>query len=570
MKPFLCFRVRSAVLATRLATLVVVVAAAQGAMPLAAAPVRLGPGPHLFIDDYLIEESEGLKRTTHQPEKLPASVLKKGEPRHQKPLFFMTVEFDAKAGTFQAWYNVLNHGLPPELVRSYAYAESKDGINWSRPELGLVSVNCSTRNNLIATPPSNFGLFLVDDGPGGADPARRFKMAFFRGGLAVAFSPDGRRFTAHPGNPVIRQNASNIKPYAPGYENAISDIIDGCWDPLKKEYLLGCKIERGGYPRKPHYHAEGWRRCVAMSTSKDIIKWEQPRLIVTPDPNNGIEEFYGFKPTLRGDLYLGFLRVLRDDLPADEDGPVNGIGWTELLTSRDGRSWTRHPAKFLDRNRSAGSWDHAMAWLADCVTVGDKDYIYYGGYSAGHKVGDRQIGLALLRKNGFVSRDAGNEKGTLRTPAVLLMGKALTVNARVKGMLRVRLTGHDGAALPGFDWVEISRASGDSVAHTIAWTGDLASLCEKPVRIEFELKQAELCGFDVVGPDAKASGGPRRRRASPRLLHPAKRRVGVVASPASRRGLWHCGNRQTSLARRRKGVTGNGATVSASPCKLAQ
>ncbi|NWG13400.1 MAG: hypothetical protein HXY20_07705 [Acidobacteria bacterium] len=31
----------------------------------------------------------------------------------------------------------------------------------------------------------------------------------------------------------------------------------------------------------------------------------------------GIEEFYGFKPMVRGNLYLGFLRVLRDDLPVE-------------------------------------------------------------------------------------------------------------------------------------------------------------------------------------------------------------------------------------------------------------
>ena len=64
------------------------------------------------------------------------------------------------------------------------------------------------------------------------------------------------------------------------------------------------------------------------------------------------------------------------------------------------------------------------------VLKGNLEYIYYGGYSAGHKVGDRQVGLALLRRDGFVSRDAGAERGLLRTPPLLAAGRALTCLAK--------------------------------------------------------------------------------------------------------------------------------------------
>ncbi len=57
-----------------------------------------------------------------------------------------------------------------------------------------------------------------------------------------------------------------------------------------------------------------------------------------------------------------------------------------------------------------------MAWYGDCLTVGDKEYIYYGGYAQGHKVrSDRTLGMGMLRKNGFVSRDAGIESGWLKS-----------------------------------------------------------------------------------------------------------------------------------------------------------
>lgn len=201
---------------------------------------------------------------------------------------------------------------------------------------------------------------------------------------------------------------------------------------------------------------------------------------------------------MRGNLYLGFLRVLRDDLPATPDGPVEGIGWTELLTSRDGQRWTRHPQPFLDRDPRPGTWDHAMAWYADSVTICDLEFIYYGGYSAGHKVGDREIGLALLRRNGFVSRDAGADGGWLRTPPSLLPGDTLTVNAAVRDELRVRLVDVQGRGLPGYDWADSVPVRGDAVSHQVEWHGGPLLPRGQAVALEFSLRNAELYGFDFV------------------------------------------------------------------------
>lgn len=152
--------------------------------------IRLSPGPHLFIDDYLIAESQGLARTMHQPEKLPEPVLRKAGSWHLQPQWFMKVDRDPKSGLFRTWYNIKNPGGAPYIC--YAYAESKDGIAWERRNLGLVEVGGSKENNLIAAPLGHFGLFFVDDGPTSADPSKRYKMAYYGEGLCVAFSAGGQ------------------------------------------------------------------------------------------------------------------------------------------------------------------------------------------------------------------------------------------------------------------------------------------------------------------------------------------------------------------------------------------
>ncbi|HLA84953.1 MAG TPA: hypothetical protein VJL29_09175 [Thermoguttaceae bacterium] len=462
-------------------------------------PIPLDVGPHLFVDDYLIEQSIHLARTTHQPEKLPRPILSKAEPWHQQPLYFQKVLHDPRTSKFRMWYNVKNPGVKPSVC--FCYAESDDAVHWTRPNLGLVSVNGSKRNNVIDAPFGHFGLFFVDEGDNCREPARRYKMAYYNAGrrgtgLHVAFSADGFRFKPYSGNPVIQGDAG--KRFASGYANVIGDVIDGCWNPLTGQYLLGCKITEGGYPGKPHWLPEGWRRTVGMTVSKDFITWRRPWQIILPDPANGMEEFYGFQPLIRGTLYLGLLRVLRDDLPADPGGPVEGIGWTELISSRDGKNWTRYQDRLIDRNPAPGSWDHAMAWAGNLLAVGDKDYLYFCGYSAGHKVGDRQNGLAILRKNGFVSRDADNKEGVLRTPLVVIHGHRITVNACVRGEMRLRLLDPLGRPIPGFDLQDCSPVQGDSVSLPLRWRGSLATLKNMPVRMEFHLQNTQLYGFDVL------------------------------------------------------------------------
>jgi hypothetical protein len=209
----------------------------------------------------------------------------------------------------------------------------------------------------------------------------------------------------------------------------------------------------------------------------------------------------------RGDLLIGLVKILRDDLNAtpgktgkemgDLKRKAAGLGYTVLAWSRDGRTWDRDHEPFLDRNHVPETWDHAFAWGDEQIIVGDETYVYYGGYAHGHKVNrfeERQIGLAKMPVDRYVSREASINLGTLRTKPIALKGNVITVNANVVGEMRIRLVDPSGSPVTGFEWVDIR---GDDIAHRIDWKGDLASLRDKPVQIEFQFKNAQLFGFTL-------------------------------------------------------------------------
>src|SRR5262245_56232555 len=168
----------------------------------------------------------------------------------------------------------------------------------------------------------------------------------------------------------------------------------------------------------------------------------------------------------RGNLLIGLVRVLRDDLACDPGGPKDGIGYTVLATSRDGVSWTRLREPFLDRSMERNAWDHAMAWMSGVLPMRDEVFFYYGGYARGHKIAantERQIGLARMRADRYLAVAPLKEEGTLVTRAFLVPNGRVTVNARTMGgEVTVRLLDEKG---------QPSLALGEAAAKPI--TGDV-------------------------------------------------------------------------------------------------
>ncbi len=441
--------------------------------------IRLGPGPHLFLDEFLIESSSNVTRRINMPNREPAipnPLVTGKEDGCFQP--YLTVLRDPQSSRFRLWYGV--HTADFNTSRSrLGYLESEDGIQWIRPH-----------RVLLDPAPIQFGVSVLDEGSDCPNPAQRFKYGwYYGGGLRVAASSDGLSWKALSPEIVLAHN---------------HDINSLFWDPLRKTYVATVSC----YVTGPAW--SGRRRVTQQSTSTDLLHWREPWFVLTPDDrfDEGETQFYAMDGYLRrGGLLIGMVKILRDDLKADsppEPPEAYGIGYTTLAWSRDGEHWVRDRETFFDRSPEKGAWDHAHAWIDEQVPVGNEVYLYYGGYQRGHKVNrfeERQIGLVRMKRDRYVARAAGASGGSLTTPLLVLNADTMTLNADAQeGEVRVQVLAADGLPVPGFTKTDCEAIRGDVLAAPVRWRQPVSVLTGRPVRLEFFLKNARLFAFELQKP----------------------------------------------------------------------
>jgi hypothetical protein len=194
--------------------------------------------------------------------------------------------------------------------------------------------------------------------------------------------------------------------------------------------------------------------------------------------------------------------------------------------SRDGRQFYRPDRRaFIAGSRVRGTWNRAYIHSAGgvCLIVGDKLYFYFGAWSGisprldGHMYAGGSTGLAVLRRDGFVSLDAGSEAGVVTTRPVVFSGSRLFVNcATAQGELRAEVIGDNEKPIAQFTMESCVPVSADKTLQAVSWKSgaDLSALANRPVRFRFRLTKGQLYAF-WVSPDASgasrgfvAAGGP--------------------------------------------------------------
>ena len=457
-------------------------------------PIPAHPGPHLLLDDYLISESSGVERIVLQPRRdptIPNPIVTGPEDGCFQP--YLTVLRDPKDGRWRIWYGARRDDRNPS--RSHlATMASNDGIHFTGP------------HRICDTPEIQFGSEVVDRGAEHPDPYTRYVYSYWLGeGMRLLTSSDGLRWRPLVQGVVLPHN---------------HDITGIDWDPIRKVYVATVSTFTTGASWS------GKRRTTMMSFSKDLVHWQKPWFVLTASDklDEGDTQFYAMDGYLtRGFLRIGMVKVLRDDLRAAGTEPGSfGRAHTSLAWSRNGLTWVRDRARFFEPDDDSQAWDHAHAWIDEQVLVGDRVYLYYGGYKQGHKMNrfeERQIGLVRMPLDRYVARRVrGSIRGVLKTVPIKL-GKSpvtLQVNANAAdGRLRVQVyDAKTGSILPGVSLADCEPIVGDGLRQRVRWRrGKLSDLAGKTIQLEFEMTQTDLFAFEFVR-HAKQGGNDGERDAA--------------------------------------------------------
>ena len=493
--------------------------------------VETGSRRELFVDPSLLDRAENARLVLHHPQ--PAEVaLVCDRPWETEGPGYPTVLY--ADGLYRMYYRAAPSKECSDLDQRQCtcYAESRDGIIWHKPELGLFEFNGSTRNNIIwqGVLSHNFTPFL-DTRPD-CPEEERFKAV---GGCCAEWGGENLVALASPDGIHWRKMGNRALP------------LNGQFDSQNVVFRDEVRRVYRAFWRK--WRAEGSRippgRDICAAVSEDFENWtELGFLDYQPNRSGSLEPDRGDDPS--GDhhqLYTNNIQpcpaaphiliglparycdrgwtVSTDSLPdLDERREMAGrniaggrptrLGtalWdTLLMASLDGRTFHVWPEAFVRPGiQRRGNWFYGQAGCAwgivetpSCFASAPPELSLYVTDNARVNEPGR-LRRFTLRPHGFVSAYAPLTGGTITTRAFIFDGNRLEINfsSSAGGRLRVEIQEPDGKPLPGFSLDDCHMQYGDQLDRIVSWKcgADVGSIAERPVRLRIEIKDADIFAF---------------------------------------------------------------------------
>ncbi len=458
-------------------------------------------GRQLFVDDFLIAETD-LTTKYHKPVKYEGNpVLQPETPweRTKEPVTCPKsggVWYDEKEKIWKMWYEA---GWCTHL----AYATSRDGIHWDRPDLGevpgtnlILPYDGYDPEKICASldypRPDSTTVWIDDDGPA----EERYKL-FLR--------TPGWDFPAMVG---ISDDGIHFRDFQ--FTSPMGDRSTMFYNPFRKKWVYSLREYWSGRSRM-------YRECDHLL---DGATWQagESHQWMAADPLDLPDPYIGFTPQLYNldavgyeSIMLGMFQILYGPDIAAGENDYGAPKITELqpMYSRDGYHFSRpNRDTFIDASRIKGTWDRGYVQSVGgvCVIHGDELWIYYVGFAGDERYTSLQYdpnkkynisgtyhngatGLAKLRRDGFVSRKGD---GRLTTRLLTCTGK-VSLHVNVIGSVQAEILAADGTILA------VSKPfCGDSTNHKLDFRGFTMDRLEGiPFRIRFAV-HGKLFSFGMA------------------------------------------------------------------------
>jgi len=124
--------------------------------------IDIGSRLELFVDDCLIERTTDVRLVLHHPT-MREVAIDHDEPWEGNICCGHTVFQDGDI--YRMYYRGRHHDFDKrkETHHFCCYAESKDGIHWAKPELGIVEFEGSKKNNIVLAGRDKFNMAPFKD-----------------------------------------------------------------------------------------------------------------------------------------------------------------------------------------------------------------------------------------------------------------------------------------------------------------------------------------------------------------------------------------------------------------------
>ena len=426
-------------------------------------------------------------------------------------------------GRYRMWYAAVAPGDP--LQRSICYAESDDGFNWERPELGLCEFQGSTANNIICGA-DFFGFHSVFK-DAAAPAAERYKaidahVNYFRNGVLVSGAQQNRTEISE-----IRK-AMELEGYTPeeiGARAEIRQVVRGAvsadglrWTVreaplldvgqtlLDTQNIAAYDEDVGEYVAYLRGNVER-RRSVRRTGGPEFGQWRDTRIVMTADPQDPPDvDFYNssYCRCPSSGRHLMFVSLFHR--------PAATLD-IQLASSRDGWNWSRPERRpIITLETGEGRYNGIYA-SPNLVPIGDEWGIACLGVNRLHDWGgypkaepDGEYCWAMWKPERLVALEAPLE-GQFTTIERICQGERLLLNFETDpgGWIKVALVERPGtppAPVPEWKGYELDACDvldGDRVSQEVSWKGsaDLSALKGRRVAVRIRMAKARLYSLAI-------------------------------------------------------------------------
>ncbi|MCG8602820.1 MAG: sulfatase-like hydrolase/transferase [Verrucomicrobiales bacterium] len=450
-------------------------------------PVNIGTRRELFVDRFLIDGAHRVDLEIHHPHD-EGKVLAFDRPWEGQFCGYVTLL--TVGDTYRAYYRGRpGVGADGDLTESTCVAESKDGITWSRPELGIHEIDGNKNNNVVlyrqAPYSHNFSPF-VDTNPD-VDPKEKFKAigGTHPEGLALFVSADGYRWKLKQ-KKILTSEAFAFDSQACAF-----------WSETEKKYV--CYF-RTWTDKKV--------RWVSRVTSDDCLNWSAHIEMKSDRP---AEHFYTNQthPYFRAPhLYLSLPArfVPQRQVISNEEAEEIGVNPKYFKDTSDAILVTSRPERpdhfdrsflssFIRPGIGAQNWVSRTNYPAlNVIQTGENEMSIFTNQNYAQPTA--HLRRYSMRLDGFGSMRADYDGGEVLTKPLIFSGKQLSLNfaTSAAGEIKIEIQDANGKPVPGFTLAECREVIGNEISRNVTWesTAKLSDLAGKPVRLRIVMKDADL------------------------------------------------------------------------------